>query len=504
MIVQIPNGCANFKPLCLEWAVARTHNIRLKEIKKRRALRGKQRVEHLMNSVGKRTVVVLNPSFFTSLIPSSLCETLYTIIQHTEMKSKKHFCILLFVCIWHQSFSQWTTLSTNTNQFLFGEYFLNKDTGFVFGDAVILKTIDGGTSWNTPFTSLASQFTSMTFANDSIGFLVGDGGAILKTTDGGNNWFSQFAQPELFYSTDFTDSLNGIIVGDEASIRITSNGGQTWTSITAPYLFGDSSFHYELRTVQFINDSVAYAAGGPYYGSTGILLKTSNKGNSWNIVFQSHDFPVFLQIEFLNDSLGFASGSCHNNNPFCYRSRILKTDDGGLNWTEIYSDWADELRSIDVVGNSIYSVGYQLGNTPVVYSSDLGLNWSYQSTPNITYPYQVFFTDSLTGYIVGDNGVVLKTNNGGVGFNELQSFRNDIKIHPNPNNGLFSVNFSQQKDKFRALEIRDINGRCIFSRGLLQGSTFENISLTDIVAGVYLLRIFSNTHAVSKILVIQP
>ena len=39
-------------------------NIRLKEIKKRRTLRGKQRVELLMNSVVKRTVVLLNPSFF--------------------------------------------------------------------------------------------------------------------------------------------------------------------------------------------------------------------------------------------------------------------------------------------------------------------------------------------------------------------------------------------------------------------------------------------------------
>ena len=39
-------------------------SVRLKEIKKRRALRGKQRVELLMNSAGKRTVVLLNPSFF--------------------------------------------------------------------------------------------------------------------------------------------------------------------------------------------------------------------------------------------------------------------------------------------------------------------------------------------------------------------------------------------------------------------------------------------------------
>ena len=39
-------------------------NSKIKEIKKRRALIGKQRVELLINSVGKRTVVLLNPSFF--------------------------------------------------------------------------------------------------------------------------------------------------------------------------------------------------------------------------------------------------------------------------------------------------------------------------------------------------------------------------------------------------------------------------------------------------------
>lgn len=38
--------------------------LRLKEIKKRRALRGKQRVVLLINSASKRAVVLLNPSFF--------------------------------------------------------------------------------------------------------------------------------------------------------------------------------------------------------------------------------------------------------------------------------------------------------------------------------------------------------------------------------------------------------------------------------------------------------
>lgn len=53
------------------------HNIRLKEILKRRALRGKQRVEHLINSVGKRTVVLLNPSFFYFFNPFFLVAILF-------------------------------------------------------------------------------------------------------------------------------------------------------------------------------------------------------------------------------------------------------------------------------------------------------------------------------------------------------------------------------------------------------------------------------------------
>jgi len=40
------------------------HNSKVKRNKKRRALRGKQRVELVINRLGKRTVMLLNPSFF--------------------------------------------------------------------------------------------------------------------------------------------------------------------------------------------------------------------------------------------------------------------------------------------------------------------------------------------------------------------------------------------------------------------------------------------------------
>src|SRR4249919_2260974 len=59
---------------------------RLKEIKKRRALRGKQRVELLMNSAGKRTVVLLLPSFFYFFNP-------FFVISHFNAMNKRCWLI---------------------------------------------------------------------------------------------------------------------------------------------------------------------------------------------------------------------------------------------------------------------------------------------------------------------------------------------------------------------------------------------------------------------------
>ncbi len=58
---------ANLKQLCLERAVARTANIRLKEILKRRALFGNQTVVLLTNSCGDTNSGASNP-FFLKLL----------------------------------------------------------------------------------------------------------------------------------------------------------------------------------------------------------------------------------------------------------------------------------------------------------------------------------------------------------------------------------------------------------------------------------------------------
>lgn len=406
------------------------------------------------------------------------------------------FIIIFFITKFANA--QWNNINSGVSDFLFGEYFLNNDTGFVYGDGVVLKTTNGGVNWNSSTTSITSQYTAMSFVNDSIGFLIGTGGVILKTVDGGGNWLIQNSPTnKSLTSVDFVDSLHGVIVGRDAQILRTSNGGQTWLQILSPYLFGDSLFHYDLRTIQFITDSIAYAAGGPNAGSTGILIQTTDGGNTWNTVFEAYDFPVFLQIEFINDTLGFASGSCHINNPFCYHSRILKTTDGGINWIEIYSCSSIELRSIDVIVNKIYSVGF--GLPAIIFSPDSGATWLNQNPLNLVYPYQVFFTDSLTGYIVGDSGKVLKTTNGGVGYSELPSVLSSFIIFPNPNNGTF--NFFFNPEITTDIEIFNPIGICVFKQ-INPASGNNQIDLQTAAKGIYLCKLnySDGTFEIKKII----
>ncbi|MBX3043729.1 MAG: T9SS type A sorting domain-containing protein [Candidatus Kapabacteria bacterium] len=83
-------------------------------------------------------------------------------------------------------------------------YFFDKSTGWIIATeddnvekdqkkSVLLKTIDGGESWQViyEFMDSSSTFSNISFHNLDIGILVGSNGLILRTTDGGNSWINE-------------------------------------------------------------------------------------------------------------------------------------------------------------------------------------------------------------------------------------------------------------------------------------------------------------------------
>jgi hypothetical protein len=91
-----------------------------------------------------------------------------------------------------------------------------------------------------------------------------------------------------------------------------------------------------------------------------------------------------------------------------------------------------------------------------------------------------------------------------VGLNNTINAKN-ILVYPNPNNGLFKIDFQLDAKDNVTLKIVNLNGQIVYQNNL--GSTLsENLSidLSELASGVYTLRVDGvNTQITKKISVIK-
>lgn len=104
-------------------------------------------------------------------------------------------------------------------------------------------------------------------------------------------------------------------------------------------------------------------------------------------------------IKFQNKDIGYAVG---------HDSIILKTTDGGFNWSTIYSESSDEkpLFKVYIKGNNIFAIGaYGL----FLYSYDDGEHWEKISIDNNKpHLYDISFISDSEFYLVGESGYFSK------------------------------------------------------------------------------------------------
>jgi hypothetical protein len=78
----------------------------------------------------------------------------------------------------------WNSQTSGTGTLLNSVYFLDEDTGWVVGSGgTILKTINGGATWETQSSGAQHSLSSIYFIDNNTGWTVGGGGTILKTND---------------------------------------------------------------------------------------------------------------------------------------------------------------------------------------------------------------------------------------------------------------------------------------------------------------------------------
>ncbi|MBL4716479.1 MAG: hypothetical protein JKX95_07575, partial [Bacteroidia bacterium] len=150
-----------------------------------------------------------------------------------------------------------------------------------------------------------------------------------------------------------------------------------------------------------------------------LVLTNPSKGQ-WSQVTLDSSLQYFglNALHFLNEDTGHVVGL----NEFFYTGLYMKTTDGGATWSVNAPKYQGEFN--DVQFTSV-DTGYIVGdNSLLLKSVDGGVNWIEDTTAtsgiaDINFN-DIEFINSQVGYMVGDMGLVLKTTNGGANWNLLR------------------------------------------------------------------------------------
>jgi len=119
----------------------------------------------------------------------------------------------------------------------------NKQSTFAVLGSHLIRTDDQGETWQRVSTS-AKYISSIAFAADETGWLVGSHGVFQHSTDGQKTWQQPSSLTQDFVNRDweavaFDSNGIGLAVGENSTLALTTDNGKTWelqTSIKSDHL----------------------------------------------------------------------------------------------------------------------------------------------------------------------------------------------------------------------------------------------------------------------------
>jgi len=264
-------------------------------------------------------------------------------------------------------------------------------------------TIDGGITWayetlNTRVPALRSVAIAdpENFELTSVGkaYIVGDAGTVIETTSGGRTWQIQnVAATDNLKNVKFISDNEGVAVGDNGTILEYNTG--TWTKHT-----GSIIQHLNGLSLTPSGDGIA----------VGVANKTTKEntilgGSGWNS--QSVTGPVedLKAVDYNPDDEGDMLAVGKNG-------KVFASVNGGSDWAIANRFTPGKMFAMHQVSlNTTYVVGE---NGLVVKTTDKGQTWN---TNNLSVSgaddlHAVYFISESQGVAAGNDGAIYYTQNG--------------------------------------------------------------------------------------------
>jgi photosystem II stability/assembly factor-like uncharacterized protein len=313
---------------------------------------------------------------------------------------------------------RWTMQTSGVTVRLRGVSAVSERVAWASGaDSTVLRTIDGGTTWQKlTVTSDALDFRDVDAVDAQTAYVlsIGNGPAsrIYKTTDAGKTWTQQFKNedPKVFLDAmTFWDANNGIAFGDSVNgqfyILTTADGGHSWSRVpqTAlpPALENEGAFAASGTNIAVFGKSHAWIGTGAAAKSR--VLHTSDRGRTWQIA----DTPLasgasagIFSIAFRDAKHGVIAGGDYRKEQEAV-DNLAMTSDGGLTWTLVKG--LSGFRSVVayVPGTkTLIAIGPSGGD----YSVDDGHTWTTIEGPGFdTFS---FAAGKQVGWGAGAKGII--------------------------------------------------------------------------------------------------
>lgn len=291
---------------------------------------------------------------------------------------------------------------------------------FLFFYFLMVLNIHSQTNWSS-FVAYHARNINDVFINDYNNICLVGGNkfndsicSIFLSKDAGQTW--QYIMDNISpwaKSITFTSSLNGYIVGDHGKILKTTDGGEHWTA----YAIDLQLRSYDFSSVFFINSNIGFIVGGSTLIQHKIILKTTDAGHNWNIIFDELGKP-FEASYFISELEGLVVGQ---------EGDVYKTTDGGINWVKVQLPTQVSTRnfkSLYFIDNNVgIIVGGNFSNDSIqtiIKTTNGGDSWQIIKDELAPMLNDVCFINSNVAYAVGNNGVVLKTIDGGNNWSDVQ------------------------------------------------------------------------------------
>lgn len=261
-------------------------------------------------------------------------------------------------------------------------------------------------SWTIVHTVSTKLIWNIAYADNNTVFAVGDS-LLMKSIDAGNNWIdllpniASLTSDKKFFNLYFLNKDTGFIFRNTQSENLfqTTDGGTTWSDISPTVL------PWGMLDVEFVNQSVGYAVGGVFMDSS--IARTNDGGQTWTHIPKPSLCDAPMAVHFITDSIGFTGDD-----------EIYKTTDAGSTWilTSTSGGWPHSGSYGDRVTNYKFfdnQTGFAIRDDWHIYKTiDGGITWELTQLP-------------VSGISGGCRDIVFDQNNFGyvVGYGLYQPFK---------------------------------------------------------------------------------